>query len=58
VLYIVRPGLAGQAGNVARNAPQAETVVMRGVGHAMFVDDPGRFDALLLAFIQQRVWPR
>jgi non-heme chloroperoxidase len=58
VLYIVRPGLAGQAGNVARNDPQAETVVMRGVGHAMFVDDPGRFDALLLAFIQQRVWPR
>jgi len=58
VLYIVRPGLAGQAANVARHDPNAETVVMRGVGHALFVDDPARFDALLLAFIQQRVWPR
>lgn len=58
VLYIVRPGLAGQAANVARNDPAAETVVLRNVGHAMFVDDPARFDALLLAFIQQRVWLR
>ncbi|GAB0120227.1 alpha/beta fold hydrolase [Acidisoma sp. 7E03] len=58
VLYIVRPGLAGQAANVARNDPQAETVVLRGVGHALFVDDPARFDALLLTFIQHRVWPR
>lgn len=58
VLYIVRPGLAGQAANVAAHDPQAEIVVLRGVGHALFVDDPARFDALLLSFIQQRVWPR
>jgi len=58
VLYVVRPGLGGQAANVARHDPQAETVVMRGVGHALFVDDPARFDALLLSFIQHRVWPR
>jgi microsomal epoxide hydrolase len=57
VLYIVRPHLAGQAANVARHDPQAETVVLHGVGHALFVDNPGRFDALLLSFMQQRVWP-
>ena len=58
VLYVVRPHLAGQAANVARHDPHAETVVMRGVGHALFVDAPARFDALFLAFLQQHVWPR
>jgi non-heme chloroperoxidase len=58
VLYIVRPHLAGQAGNVARHDPHAETVVMRGVGHALFVDDAARFNALVLSFTQQKVWPR
>lgn len=58
VLYIVRPHLAGQAANVARHDPHAETVVMRGVGHALFVDDAARFDALVLSFAQQKVWPR
>ena len=58
ILYVVRPSLAGQAANVARHAPHAETVVMRGVGHALFADDPARFDALLVSFLQHRAWPR
>jgi microsomal epoxide hydrolase len=57
VLYIVRPHLTGQANNVALHDPHAEAVVMQGVGHALFVDDPARFDALVLSFAQRRVWP-
>jgi microsomal epoxide hydrolase len=56
VLYLVRPGLAGQAGNLALHQPGAETVVLDGVGHAMFVDDPTRFNGLLQSFITRRLW--
>ena len=58
VLYIVRCGLAGQAGSLAANDPAAESVIMSGVGHAMFVDEPERFDSLLYTFLQRRVWSR
>ena len=57
VLYVVRPRLAGQAANLPPHRPNAETVVMRGVGHALFVDDPAGFDALVESFIRRRVWP-
>ena len=58
VLYIVRERLSGQAANLAANDPSAESVVLSGVGHAMFVDDPARFDSLLFTFLHRRVWPR
>jgi non-heme chloroperoxidase len=57
VLYVVRPGLAGQAANLQRNRPDTETAVFRDAGHALFVDDAARFNALMLGFIRQRVWP-
>jgi microsomal epoxide hydrolase len=57
VLYMVRPALSGQAGNLAAHRPDTESLVLRGVGHAMFVDDPGRFDATVVSFIRRRVWP-
>ena len=57
VLYIVRSGLAAQAENLARGRPNTETAVFTGVGHALFVDDPARFDAIMADFIRQRVWP-
>jgi non-heme chloroperoxidase len=56
ILYCVRPGLAGQAGNLARNDPQAESVIFPTAGHALFVDDAGRFNAVLAQFLRQRVW--
>jgi microsomal epoxide hydrolase len=56
ILYLVRPGLAGQANNLQLHDPEAETRVLTGVGHAMFVDDPGGFDALVGGFLQRRVW--
>ncbi|CAH2604678.1 Alpha/beta hydrolase [Rhodovastum atsumiense] len=57
VLYVVRPTWAGQAANVAQRHPNAETVIMQGVGHALFVDDPDRFDRVVTDFIRRRVWP-
>ena len=57
VLYVVTPRFAGQAENLRRHHPAAEAVVLHGVGHALFVDDPARFDALVADFIARRVWP-
>lgn len=57
ILYIVRPRFAGQAGNLAARHPTAESVVFDGAGHALFVDEPARFDGLLQDFIHRRVWP-
>lgn len=57
VLYVVRPHLAGQAANLARKHPDAETAVFADAGHALFVDDAARFDALMQGFIRTRVWP-
>jgi len=58
LLYVVRPKFAGQARNLALNHPGAETVVLGGeVGHALFVDDPARFDGIVTDFIRRKVWP-
>ncbi len=55
ILYIVRPKLAGQAGNLAAHHKAAETAVIADLGHAMFVDDPARFDSLLQGFLKSRI---
>jgi non-heme chloroperoxidase len=57
VLYVVRPGFAAQAGNLERGRPNTEIAVFTGVGHALFVDAPARFDTLLAGFIRQKIWP-
>jgi microsomal epoxide hydrolase len=57
VLYVVRPKFAGQAGNLAAHHPAAETVVVDRLGHALFADDPGRFNAILDDFLRRRVRP-
>ena len=56
ILYLVTPRLAGQAGNLAAHHPGADSVVLHGVGHAMFVDDPQYFDQLVGDFISRRLW--
>ncbi len=56
VLYLVRPKFAGQAGNVAARHPTAETAVWQDVGHALFVDQAGRFNATLRDFLTRRAW--
>jgi microsomal epoxide hydrolase len=57
VLYIVRPHLAGQAANLMAHHAATESEVWDDVGHAMFVDAPGRFDNAVFSFIKRRIWP-
>jgi non-heme chloroperoxidase len=56
ILYCVRPHLAGQAENLARNDTQAEIVIFPAAGHALFVDDAPKFNAVLANFLRERVW--
>jgi microsomal epoxide hydrolase len=56
ILYCVRPHLSGQAANLARNDPDAECVLFADAGHALFVDDAMRFNAVLANFLRQKVW--
>ncbi len=56
ILYVVRPRLAGQAENLVKKHPSAESVVFDTAGHALFVDEPVRFDAVVADFIRRRVW--
>jgi microsomal epoxide hydrolase len=57
VLYVVRPGLAGQAENLARHHPAAQSEIFADAGHALFVDDAQRFNALMDDFLRRQVWP-
>jgi non-heme chloroperoxidase len=57
VLYVVRPGFAAQAANLERNRPNTETAVFANAGHALFIDDAARFNALMESFIRRRIWP-
>jgi len=57
VLYVVRPRFAAQASNLEQHQPLAETTLFESAGHALFVDEPGRFNAVVQDFIRRRVWP-
>ena len=54
VLYVVRPRFAAQADNLQARHTWAETVVFETAGHALFVDEPDRFNMLLQDFIRRR----
>jgi microsomal epoxide hydrolase len=53
LLYFVTPQLAEQAASLQRNRPGTETAVFDGAGHALFVDEPARFSALLEDFARR-----
>ncbi|MBV8521324.1 MAG: alpha/beta hydrolase [Acetobacteraceae bacterium] len=57
ILYAVRPGFAGQAENLTRRHPSAESVVFADAGHALFIDEAARFNATMEDFIHRRIWP-
>jgi microsomal epoxide hydrolase len=50
LLYIVTPQFAAQARNLQKNRPGTEVEVFRDAGHALFVDEPERFNALIEKF--------
>lgn len=55
VLYVVRPRWAAQGRTLMRRHADAEVVVFENAGHALFVDEPERFNALLIDFMERRV---
>ncbi len=57
VLYVVRPKWVPQAQNLALHRPGTETEIFKEAGHALFVDEPTRFNAVVESFIRRRVWP-
>jgi len=53
VLYVVTPRFAEQAEIVQRRAQHAEVAVFKGAGHALFVDEPARFNRTVERFLAQ-----
>ncbi|MPZ44561.1 MAG: alpha/beta fold hydrolase [Betaproteobacteria bacterium] len=51
LLYVVTPQFAAQAENLRRNRPGTRIEVFEQAGHALFVDEPQRFNALIEAFV-------
>jgi non-heme chloroperoxidase len=57
VLYVVRSSFEAQAENLQSKRPNTETALFADAGHALFVDDAARFNALLASFVHRRIWP-
>lgn len=58
LLYAVTPQFAEQAANLQRNRPGTLVEVFAEAGHALFVDEPQRFNALIDRFVQSLTeWP-
>ena len=58
ILYIVRPGLSGQAGNLQARHANVQADIYYDAGHALFVDDGDRFNNEMLVFIRDTVRPQ
>ena len=52
LLYVVTPQFAEQAANLQKNRPGTEVEVFNDAGHTLFVDEPERFNALILKFAE------
>jgi microsomal epoxide hydrolase len=52
LLYAVTPQFAGQAVSLKAHRPQTQIEIFEQAGHALFVDEPGRFAALLAGFLR------
>lgn len=57
VLYAVRPRWVAQGENLVRNRPNTEMEVFSDAGHALFVDEPARFNTVTEQFLRRHVWP-
>ncbi|MCC6535145.1 MAG: alpha/beta fold hydrolase [Burkholderiales bacterium] len=52
LLYVVTPQFAAQAANLAHHRPGTRIEVFAQAGHALFADEPRRFNALLEDFVR------
>jgi microsomal epoxide hydrolase len=50
LLYIVTPQFAEQAQNLRKNRPGTQIEVFQAAGHALFVDEPARFNSIVEKF--------
>jgi non-heme chloroperoxidase len=50
LLYVVTPQFAEQAENLKTNRPDTRIEIFTEAGHALFADEPERFNALMLEF--------
>ncbi len=57
LLYAVTPRFQGQALNLKANRPRARIEIFEQAGHALFVDEPERFNRLLEEFLDQELAP-
>jgi microsomal epoxide hydrolase len=55
VLYVVRPRWREQGDNLVRTHADASMTVFEDSGHALFVDEAERFNALLIDFLDHRL---
>jgi non-heme chloroperoxidase len=53
LLYVVTPQFELQAANLKKNRPTTQVEVFKRAGHALFVDEPERFNALIEKFAQR-----
>jgi non-heme chloroperoxidase len=51
LLYAVTPQYEAQAKNLKKHRPATQVEVFKKAGHALFVDEPARFNTLLEAFV-------
>ena len=50
LLYVVTPQFEAQARNLEKNRPATQIEIFKDAGHALFVDEPERFNSLLARF--------
>ena len=53
LLYVVTPQFEAQAANLKLARPATRVSVFRDAGHALFADDPARFNALLETLLEE-----
>jgi non-heme chloroperoxidase len=55
LLYVVTEQFAAQARSLLQNRPGTRIAVFEAAGHALFVDEPDRFNQLLVTFFDEMV---
>jgi non-heme chloroperoxidase len=58
LLYVCEPQLESQGKLVQQKLPQARVEVFKDAGHALFVDEPERFNKLIAEFIESSAAPK
>lgn len=55
LMYVVTEQFAAQARNLLRHRPETHIEIFERAGHALFVDEPDRFNRLLAVFFEEAV---